>query len=203
MPFDVEGNVKLATGESRCRAVPHGTRHGGAFDVAALDIGRGAPCGATHTGQSPIRPLDGWRVSLMAALLWAMASSLLLGQAGGGVSGLSPRLESLVGSDSYRFYCAACHGSAGRGDGPVASSLKTPVADLTTIARRNGGVYPAARVRAAILNTERPITAHGTGDMPVWGWVFRVLESSDARADVRIANLVSYVGTLQQGGNGP
>ena len=30
------------------------------------------------------------------------------------------------GRDTYVFYCAACHGRAGKGDGPVASSLKAP-----------------------------------------------------------------------------
>ena len=111
--------------------------------------------------------------------------------------GVSPAIESLSGRDSYGFYCEGCHGRAGRGDGVVAGSLKTPMPDLTSIALRNDGTFPRDRVRAAILNTDRPITAHGTGDMPVWGQIFRMLDRSDTRATVRVDNLVAYVETLQ------
>jgi hypothetical protein len=33
--------------------------------------------------------------------------------------------------------------------------------------------------------------------MPVWGPVFRGLDSSDALAKIRIANLVEYLGSIQ------
>lgn len=113
--------------------------------------------------------------------------------------GLSPRLESLAGMDTFAFYCAGCHGKGGRGDGPVAPSLKTRVPDLTTISQRNGGQFPRARVVAAVSNTERPLLAHSTGDMPVWGTIFGVLDPSDVEATVRIDRVVSYVETLQGG----
>jgi mono/diheme cytochrome c family protein len=112
--------------------------------------------------------------------------------------GVSPAIESLTGKDSYEFYCAACHGVGGRGDGPVSGALKTQVPDLTSLARRNGGTYPLDKVRASIVNTERPITAHGTGDMPVWGYIFPILDRQDVRANVRIDNLVTYIGRLQE-----
>ncbi len=111
--------------------------------------------------------------------------------------GLSPAIESLTGGDTYERYCAGCHGRTGLGDGPVAGSLKTPVPDLRSMATRNGGVFPRERARASVVNTERPITAHGSGDMPVWGWVFKNLEPSD-RAEVRIDNVVAYIETLQE-----
>jgi mono/diheme cytochrome c family protein len=130
------------------------------------------------------------------AALAVLGSANLKAQ--GRPAGLNPAIESLTGSDTFERYCAGCHGLTGHGDGPVAGSLKTPVPDLTTMALRNGGEFPRERARAAVVNTERPITAHGTGDMPVWGWVFKVIEPSEVRADVRIDNVVAYIETLQQ-----
>ena len=75
-------------------------------------------------------------------------------------------LESLTGRDSFDRYCAACHGADGLGAGPVASALKTRPADLTTLAERNGGSFPRARIAAFVEGTGRPLPSHGTGDMP-------------------------------------
>src|ERR1039458_5063223 len=33
---------------------------------------------------------------------------------------------SVAGKDLYREYCAVCHGTTGKGDGPAASALKVP-----------------------------------------------------------------------------
>lgn len=101
--------------------------------------------------------------------------------------------ESLAGRDSFDRYCASCHGADGRGRGPVASVLKYPPTDLTTLARRNSGTFPRERVAAFVEGTERLSLTHGSGDMPVWGKVLRGLESSDARIRVRLANLVAYI----------
>jgi mono/diheme cytochrome c family protein len=106
-------------------------------------------------------------------------------------------IESLAGRDSFRLYCAACHGDDARGNGPVASSLRTPPPDLTLMARRNNGAFPRDRVREFITGTQRMIPAHGTVEMPVWGPMFGVFES-DARVRERIANLVEYIEGLQQ-----
>ena len=38
----------------------------------------------------------------------------------------------IEGKDSFMAYCAVCHGADGRGNGPAAPALKTPVPDLTT-----------------------------------------------------------------------
>jgi hypothetical protein len=105
-------------------------------------------------------------------------------------------IDSLVGRDSFELYCAPCHGSAGRGDGPVAAALRTRPADLTLLSRRNGGAFPREAVRAFVTGTGRTLAAHGTTEMPVWGPMFRAFES-DARARERIANLVSHIESIQ------
>jgi mono/diheme cytochrome c family protein len=104
--------------------------------------------------------------------------------------------ESLVGKDSFDAYCASCHGVDGRGDGPVAPSLRNIPVDLTALASRNGDSFPRERVAAVLTGTSRTVAAHGTTEMPIWGPMFRMFES-DARARVRIDNLVSYIETLQ------
>ena len=47
------------------------------------------------------------------------------------------------GQQLYAQYCASCHGSTGKGDGPEGRSLTTPKAsDLTQIAKGNNGKFP-------------------------------------------------------------
>jgi mono/diheme cytochrome c family protein len=106
-------------------------------------------------------------------------------------------LESLTGRDSFYLYCASCHGTGGMGNGPVSSALRTPPADLTTLARRNGGIFPRDRVAAFVEGSGREVPAHGSQDMPVWGTIFRGLETSEAATKVRLSNLVAYVESLQ------
>jgi mono/diheme cytochrome c family protein len=106
-------------------------------------------------------------------------------------------IESLAGRDSFELYCSPCHGRTGQGDGSVAPALKVRPADLSRLAQRNGGLFPAERVRATVTGTGSPPAAHGTSDMPIWGPLFRAFES-DGRVRERIANLVTYIESLQQ-----
>jgi mono/diheme cytochrome c family protein len=108
----------------------------------------------------------------------------------------SVALRALTGRDSFDGYCASCHGTGGKGDGSLAASLKTKPADLTTLARRNGGVYPRAQVSAAIDGTGRALPSHGATEMPLWGGIFRWLDS-EGRTKLRIDNLVAYIESLQ------
>jgi len=108
---------------------------------------------------------------------------------------LSP---SLYGVDNFHSYCSPCHGRDGKGNGPVASALKRRPSDLTTLAKRNHGVFPRADVRKFITNGNPDIPEHGTLDMPVWGPTFRALDSSDRSVAIRIANVVEYLATIQQ-----
>ena len=135
----------------------------------------------------------------LAAVL--AASTSMSGQAR---TGPAPTIviDSLAGRDSFELYCAPCHGTAGRGDGPVASELRTRPADLTSLARRSGGSYPRDQVRDFIVGTGRALPAHGTTEMPVWGPMFRAFES-DARVRERITNLVSFVESMQQPSTAP
>src|SRR6476646_6282995 len=107
-------------------------------------------------------------------------------------------IRSLTGRDLFAFYCATCPGRKGTGDGPVAAALKSPPPDLTLLARRNGGTFTRQRVEAFVTNGGDVLSpAHGSADMPVWGPVFRGLDPSDALVKVRIANVVTYIESIQ------
>jgi mono/diheme cytochrome c family protein len=106
-------------------------------------------------------------------------------------------IASMTGRDSFAFYCATCHGSSGKGDGPTAAALKAAPPDLTLLARRAGGTFPRSQVEALVTGAGRVVPAHGSGEMPVWGPIFRSLDPSEARVKVRIANLVEYLESTQ------
>jgi mono/diheme cytochrome c family protein len=68
---------------------------------------------------------------------------------------------------------------------------------LTTLAARNRGLFPAARVKAFIAGGPVTVPAHGSSEMPVWGPIFKVLDPSDTLADARIENVVAYIQSIQ------
>lgn len=99
------------------------------------------------------------------------------------------------GRVTFRLSCASCHGQAATGDGPVAEYLKVPPANLTTLSARNGGEFPAERVRATIDGRET-VRGHGSRDMPVWGEVFTDSHGED-EANAKIDELVAFLRTIQ------
>ena len=102
------------------------------------------------------------------------------------------------GKEMYTSYCAACHGTDAKGTGPAAAALKTPPADLTTLAKRSqDGKFPRDHV-AEILRSGTGVAAHGTADMPTWGPLFRSLDPNhDIAVQQRIKNLSDYLESLQ------
>ncbi len=113
--------------------------------------------------------------------------------------GPPPATSPTSGREMYIAYCAACHGVDGKGDGPVALSLKTAPADLTRLTAKNNGKFPSAEVYNAIKgDPNMPTPAHGSTNMPVWGTVFSSMnQHSDAVVHLRIGNLVRYIETIQ------
>jgi mono/diheme cytochrome c family protein len=101
------------------------------------------------------------------------------------------------GKDMFNSYCAVCHGTDAKGAGPAASAMKTNPVDLTALAKKSGGKYPASHV-AAVLRGQAITASHGSQDMPIWGPLFSsISQGHEAQVQQRIANLVDYIGTLQ------
>jgi mono/diheme cytochrome c family protein len=100
------------------------------------------------------------------------------------------------GKDMFAEYCAVCHGTDAKGNGPAAPALKKKPADLTQLAARNQGKFPAERVSLYIEGAES-VTAHGTREMPIWGEVFKSMAANPDVAKIRVVNLTDYVKTLQ------
>ncbi len=101
------------------------------------------------------------------------------------------------GAEMYKSYCAVCHGTDGKGNGPAASAMKVPPSDLTTLAQKNGGKYPAAHV-ASVIRGQASLPSHGSEDMPVWGRLFSsISQGHEAQVQQRVSNLVDYIDSLQ------
>ena len=109
---------------------------------------------------------------------------------------------SYSGEENFQRLCAACHGDSGRGDGPVSEILSTTVPDLTRISERNGGEFPRDMVKQQIDGRDR-ITAHGSAQMPVWGYEFYIDEGaggfSEQGVSATLDALVEYLESLQAG----
>lgn len=110
-----------------------------------------------------------------------------------------------MGAREYQKDCADCHGKGGKGDGLYSVNAKAPLPDLTTLAKRNGGSFPNARVERSI-DGRLAIKAHGTSDMPAWGKEYlrrageyygEVAYDPEAYVRERVTALVAHLERLQ------
>ena len=102
------------------------------------------------------------------------------------------------GKEMFLSYCASCHGKDAKGDGPAAGALKQLPADLTQLAKLNGGKFPSDKV-TSVLRGQTKLMAHGDQDMPVWGRVFwHMSQGHEEQVQMRIANLNKYIESLQE-----
>ena len=71
-------------------------------------------------------------------------------------------------------------------------------ANLTELAKKNGGVFPSELVFRTI-DGRQPVRGHGGPDMPVWGDAFaKSREAGDAdRAKAMIQSLVDHLESIQ------
>lgn len=113
------------------------------------------------------------------------------------------QVNEAFGKREFTNKCAACHGPDGKGNGPYADSLKKKPADLTTLAKRNGGVFPVSRTYETI---EGAGAGHGPREMPVWGLDY-TLQANEQLPEMpynqaqyvrtRIMALMEYLNQLQ------
>lgn len=106
--------------------------------------------------------------------------------------------NAMSGQELYKVYCASCHGTDARGNGPVAPALKARVSDLTLLSKTHGGKFPLLRVEQAIDGEEGIPAVHGTREMPVYYELFEGIRRDTAFVAQRIGLLTSYIESLQQ-----
>ena len=112
-------------------------------------------------------------------------------------------MEVIAGGElEYQNYCAVCHGVDGKGQGIMSKYLTVRPADLTQIAKNNGGTFRFWQVYRTIDGREA-VRGHGTRDMPVWGDRFRAQaggndSGSRAQAAGRLLGLVFYLQHIQE-----
>ena len=101
------------------------------------------------------------------------------------------------GKQMYANYCAPCHGVDGKGQGPVASALKTPPSDLTVLSRNNHGKFPDTHI-VSVLEYGTDIRSHGSAEMPVWGPILgKMNQTNTQERALRVSNLSRYLETMQ------
>ena len=140
--------------------------------------------------------------------VFSVAASMLIG-----TMGVTKTQGAEIGKFEYLNSCASCHGTTGKGDGPVVKSLIKPPTDLTRLSETNSGVFPFARIYD-VIDGRFELATHGTRDMPVWGEVYKrswaqgqngtlpylaSKEVIESIVRVRILALIDYIFTLQEG----
>ncbi len=108
----------------------------------------------------------------------------------------------VAGRRQFLQYCAVCHGSDGRGNGPLAKQLGLEPADLTQLSKKNQGEFPFWQVYR-IIDGREEVKEKGPRAMPVWGAEFlKEIGDNDPAAEsqvqARILNLVYYLQSIQR-----
>jgi mono/diheme cytochrome c family protein len=133
----------------------------------------------------------------MAAMAFTLATGMGFGQSSTHASTQLNHTSPADGKQMFANYCASCHGLEGKGNGPVAPTLKIPPVDLTALSKNNHGLFPEAHV-ISILQYGTAIPSHGTAEMPIWGPLLGKMEKPNPQVQkLRISNLVRYLETLQ------
>ncbi len=109
------------------------------------------------------------------------------------------------GAQEYKDNCARCHGGGAKGNGPDANEKPGyRPADLTQIARRNGGKFPRQAIYDIIDGGKRlPEHYNFNSPMPLWGLSFQLrgkeyTEESEAAVKGRIDALLNYLESIQE-----
>jgi mono/diheme cytochrome c family protein len=147
---------------------------------------------------------------ITSGLKWLMIATLAVG-----LAAVAQAEDFDVGKSEFQSSCASCHGTDGKGNGPVSEQLKVPPPDLTMLAKKNNGVFPTNAAYEIIYGL-KTIPAHGTREMPIWGYQFIPMtdlphnidlsywkmfgpeQSSEVVVRTRILGVIDYLNRIQQ-----
>ena len=138
-------------------------------------------------------------MTMMSLVVTMVVGITVTARASGDESHAARQASGVDGRTVFKTYCASCHGESGRGTGAVAVFLRRPPADLTQIAKRNKGVFPADRVYQQI-DGRQVVKAHGDSQMPVWGDAFSktTTGADEASIKAKIQALVKHLESIQE-----
>jgi mono/diheme cytochrome c family protein len=135
------------------------------------------------------------KVSSIFRRVWPLFATLALLSCGGG------RDAKPTGEQLYLTACSGCHGSDAHGNGPASPFINVLAPDLTRIAARRGGAFPADEIYR-IIDGQSDLLPSGARHMPVWGYEFFDAEEDDQvahqQAIDKVQRLVSYLRSLQR-----
>ncbi len=143
---------------------------------------------------------------IKSGVKWLMIASL-----GAGFAAATQAENFDIGKSEFQSSCASCHGTDGKGKGPVSDQLKIPPPDLTMLAKNNNGVFPTNAVYE-IIDGLQTIPAHGSREMPIWGYRFNPIIYPPHNVDpsywkmagpevvvgTRILAVIDYLNRIQQ-----
>lgn len=130
-------------------------------------------------------------------VLALVAAAGAMAQTPGGRKGApAPGGAAPSGAALYRNYCESCHGADGKGGGPKAEQLAMKMPDLTRLAEKANGEFPALRLRR-LLGEDGISGSHGTKRMPVWGSALDAGKPGSAESQERIDRVVDHLRSLQ------
>lgn len=193
-----------AAGTSETDLIVMGTHgHGAVMHLlmgnVAERVVRTAPCPVlTVREPRPLKERAAAKPKLAAMAAAVLVAGVLFAPALVTTATAQEHQQTTPGSEVFRTYCASCHGTSARGDGPLAGSMIRKPANLMEIAKRNGGEFPSEMV-FKVIDGRQPVKGHGGPDMPVWGDVFtRSRDVGDAeRVKGVIQSLVDFLGGIQ------
>jgi len=141
------------------------------------------------------------------ATMLALTTLMMMGM-GSFASAADKMLKADLGKNEYENSCAFCHGTDGKGTGAINDLFKKPPTDLTTLAKKNNGVFPFDRIYAVVDGREI-VRGHGDRDMPAWGnrYSSDSVKAAEYYMDVpydaemyvrsRILSLIDYLNRIQ------
>ena len=135
-----------------------------------------------------------------ASAAGAIATALLWTTLSVGLAEEEPAIS--AGKLEFGRNCGICHGIDGKGHGPITPMLKKIPADLTQLAKKNGGDFPFWPTYRMIDGRE-PIDGHGGRDMPIWGDRFRKeqgagQQGAESIVRGRILEIIVYLQSFQE-----
>lgn len=113
------------------------------------------------------------------------------------------QVADIVGKKEFVTYCGSCHGSNGKGDGPIVDFLERKPPNLTLLSKNNDGIFPFERIWGVFDGTYI-FAEHGTSEMPIWGYRF-VQEAHQqneldiaTKAKAKALDIVLYLQVIQE-----